>query len=104
MTGVVRNMAKKHGHYCKGWREYKSNERFSGSGYAAHICKKCAALPAAQQSEEMVLTKLWNLPWQLSTQQREWLRGLRNDSRPEVASAAKKLIITTALVVFFNQS
>ena len=85
-------MAKKHGHYCKGWREYKSNERFSGSGHAA------------QQLEEMVLTKLWNLPWQLSTQQREWLRDLRNDSRPEVASAAKKLIITTVLVVFFNQS
>lgn len=84
-------MGKKHGHYCKVCGEYKSNESFSGSGHAAHICKKCAALPAAQRSEEMVLTKLWNLPWQLSTQQREWLRGLRNDSRPEVASAAKEL-------------
>lgn len=84
-------MAKKHRHYCKVCREYKSNESFSGSGHAAHICKKCAALPAAQRSEKMVLAKLWNLPWQLSTQQREWLRGLRNDSRPEVASAAKEL-------------
>mgnify|MGYP007003728898 CR=1 FL=1 len=84
-------MSKKHGHYCKVCGEYKSNESFSGSGHAAHICKKCAALPAAQRSEKMVLAKLWNLPWQLSTQQREWLRGLRNDSRPEVASAAKEL-------------
>ena len=91
MTGVARNMAKKHGHYCKVCGEYKSNESFSGSGHAAHICKKCAALPAAQRSEKMILTKLWNLPWQLSTQQREWLRDLQNDSRPEVASAAKEL-------------
>lgn len=36
-------MAKKRGYYCKVWGEYKSNEGFSGSGHAAHICKKCAA-------------------------------------------------------------
>lgn len=84
-------MSKKHGHYCKVCGEYKSNESFSGSGHAAHICKKCAALPAAQRSENMILTKLWNLPWQLSTQQRDWLKGLQNDSRPEVASTAKEL-------------
>ena len=84
-------MNKKHGHYCKVCGEYKSNESFSGIGHAAHICKKCAALPAAQRSEKMILTKLWNLPWQLSTQQREWLKGLQNDSRPGVASSAKEL-------------
>lgn len=84
-------MSKKHGHYCKVCGEYKSNESFSGSSHASHICKKCAALPATQRSENMILTKLWNLPWQLSTQQREWLKGLQNDSRPEVASAAKEL-------------
>ena len=84
-------MKRKHGHYCKVCGEYKSNESFSGSGHSAHICKKCAALPAAQRSEKKILTKLWNLPWQLSTQQREWLKGLQNDSRPGVASAAKEL-------------
>lgn len=84
-------MSKKRGHYCKVCGQYKSNESFSGRGHAAHICKKCAALPAAQRSEDMTLTKLWNLPWQLSQQQRDRLRGLRNDSRPEVASAAREL-------------
>ena len=84
-------MAKKCGHYCKVCGEYKANERFSGRGHAAHICKKCAALPAAQRSEDMTLTKLWNLPWQLSAQQRDWLKGLRNDSRPEVSSTAREL-------------
>lgn len=62
-------MSKKHGHYCKVCGEYKSNESLSGSGHAAHICKKCAALPAAQRSETMILTKLWNLPWQLFAHQ-----------------------------------
>ena len=84
-------MAKKCGHYCKVCGEYKANERFSGRGHAAHICKKCAALPAAQRSEDMTLTKLWNLPWQLSALQRDWLKGLRNDSRPEVSSTAREL-------------
>lgn len=84
-------MSKKHGHYCKVCGEYKSNESFSGSGHAAHICKKCAALPATQRSAAMILTKLWNLPWRLSAQQRDWLKGLQNDSRPEVASTAKEL-------------
>lgn len=35
---------KKHGHYCKVCGEYKANEKFSGKGHAAHICKACAAL------------------------------------------------------------
>ena len=42
-------MSKKHGHYCKVCGEYKSNESFSGSGHASHICKNCAALPATQR-------------------------------------------------------
>ncbi len=60
-------------------------------GHAAHVCKKCAALPAAQRSENIILTKLWNLPWQFSGQQREWLRRLRNDSYLDVASTAREL-------------
>lgn len=84
-------MARKYGHYCKVRGEYKSNESFSGSGHAAHICTKCAALPAIYRSEAMILTKLWNLPLRLSAQQRDWLKGLQNDSRPEVAFTAKEL-------------
>ena len=34
---------KRHGHYCKVCGEYKANEKFSGKGHAAHICKTCAA-------------------------------------------------------------
>ena len=54
---------KKRGHYCKVCGEYKANEKFSGKGHAAHICKTCAALPPEKQAEEMTLTRLVNLPW-----------------------------------------
>jgi len=33
---------KPHGHYCRICQQYKSNEKFSGRGHAAHICKACA--------------------------------------------------------------
>ena len=49
---------KRHGHYCKVCGEYKANEKFSGKGHAAHICKTCAALPPEKQAEEMALTRL----------------------------------------------
>lgn len=65
---------KKRGHYCKVCGEYKANEKFSGKGHAAHICKTCAALPPEKQAEEMALTRLVNLPWRLSKEQLSWLK------------------------------
>jgi len=65
---------KKRGHYCKVCGEYKANEKFSGKGHAAHICKTCAALPPEKQAEEMTLTRLVNLPWRLSKEQLSWLK------------------------------
>ena len=36
-------MSKKpHGHYCRICQQYKANEKFSGRGHTAHICKACA--------------------------------------------------------------
>lgn len=32
---------KQQGHYCRICGEYKANEKFSGKGHAAHICKNC---------------------------------------------------------------
>lgn len=53
---------KKHGYYCKVCGEYKANEKFSGKGHAAHICKKCAALPPDVRSTQMIENKLLSLP------------------------------------------
>ncbi len=82
---------KKHGHYCKICGEYKSNESFSGKDHAAHICKKCSSLSPAERSGEMTLTRMMNLPWYLSKEQKAWLKGLQNDRRTDIAETAKEL-------------
>ena len=42
---------KPHGHYCRICGQYKANEKFSGRGHAAHICKACHTLPIARRNE-----------------------------------------------------
>ena len=79
---------KKRGHYCKVCGEYKANEKFSGKGHAAHICKTCAALPPEKQAEEMTLTRLVNLPWRLSKEQLSWLKKRMKDRRDAVRTLA----------------
>ena len=79
---------KKRGHYCKVCGEYKANEKFSGKGHAAHICKTCAALPPEKQAEEMTLTRLVNLPWRLSKEQLSWLKKRMKDKRDAVRTLA----------------
>ena len=59
---------KKHGHYCKVCDEYKANEKFSGKGHTAHICKKRAALPPDVK----------------------WLNNKAHDKRPEIRKLAQK--------------
>ncbi|MCI8526911.1 MAG: hypothetical protein HFF17_13565 [Oscillospiraceae bacterium] len=90
-------MAKKksgrpHGHYCKICGEYKANEKFSGRGHAAHICKACSRLSAAEQAEAMTINRLMNLPMgRLSANDKAWLENRLHDHRPEVASLAQEV-------------
>ena len=76
-------------HYCKICGEYKSNESFSGKGHAAHICKKCAKLPAAVREERILINRIDSLPFRLSKAQRKWLEGLRADEREAVRREAE---------------
>ena len=80
---------KSHGHYCKICGEYKANEKFSGKGHAAHICKACQSLPVEERNKEEILTRMMNLPFHLSKEQISWLKKHRKDKRPEVSEAAK---------------
>ena len=80
---------KSHGHYCKICGEYKANEKFSGKGHAAHICKACQSLPVEERNKEAILTRMMNLPFHLSKEQISWLKKHRKDKRPEVSEAAK---------------
>ena len=81
---------KKHGHYCKVCGEYKANEKFSGKGHAAHICKSCASLSPEKQAEQMTVNHLLNLPWRLSKEQISWLKNRMKDKHPEVRALAKE--------------
>ena len=81
---------KKHGHYCKVCGEYKANEKFSGKGHAAHICKSCASLSPEKQAEQMTVNHLLNLPWRLSKEQISWLKNRMKDKCPEVCALAKE--------------
>ena len=80
------------GHYCKICGDYKANEKFSGKGHAAHICKACSQLSAAEQAETMTINRLMNFPMgRLSVSDRGWLENRLHDQRPEVASLAKEI-------------
>ena len=79
-----------HGHYCKICGENKANEKFSGKGHAAHICKACSRLSAAEKAERMTLNRLDNmLSGSISKEQKKWLENRLHDHRPEVADAAR---------------
>ena len=82
---------KSHGHYCKICGEYKANEKFSGKGHAAHICKACQSLPVEERNKEEILTRMMNLPSHLSKEQISWLKKHRKDKRPEVSEVAKAI-------------
>ena len=81
---------KKTGHYCKICGEHKANEKFSGKGHAAHICKSCAAMPLEERNQAMTLTRILNLPWYLSKEQCAWLKKRCHDDRPAIKEAAQQ--------------
>lgn len=82
---------KRHGHYCKVCGEYKANEKFSGKGHAAHICKSYAKLPPEEQAEQLTLTRLSTLPAYLSRAEIDWLKKKCGDRRPKVRELAEQV-------------
>ena len=83
---------KPQGHYCKVCGERKSNESFSGKGHAAHICKACSRLSPQQQTEQMTLNRLSELPTRyLSNSEVKWLKNRISDHRPAVRELAREV-------------
>lgn len=83
---------KAQGHYCKICGQRKSNESFSGKGHATHICKVCSRLTPAEQSEEMTLNRLMNLPMlRLTDAEKKWLKNRTHDEREAVRTAATQI-------------
>ena len=44
-------------HYCKICGRRKSNEKFSGSGYTAHICRDYAKLPKEKRDDMQTIVE-----------------------------------------------
>ena len=81
-----------HGHYCKICGQYKANEKFSGKVHAAHICKACSGLSAAEKAEAMTINRLMDFPvGRLSASDKNWLENRLHDKRPEVAELAREV-------------
>ncbi len=89
-------MAKKkkrpQGHYCKICGKYKANEKFSGKGHAARICKSCSRFSAAEKAEMQTMNRLIGLPLRhLGQSEKKWLENCVHDRRPEVAELAREV-------------
>lgn len=81
-----------HGHYCKICGEYKANEKFSGKGHAAHICKSCSRLSAAEKAAAMDINRMMSFPMHhLSDSEKKWLEDRTYDKRQEVADMAQEI-------------
>ena len=93
-------MAKKkryRGHFCKVCRKILPNEKFSGKGHAAHICKKCTRKAKARKSEDTAITRIYSVlscP-NLSRDDREMLEKYARSGRERIRSRA-----LTVLAVF----
>jgi len=91
-SGKAKQPPKPHGHYCKICGEHKANEKFSGKGHAAHICKACASKSPAEKSEDMTMNRLRGMAFRyLSESEIKWLKNRRNDSRPQVKELAREI-------------
>ena len=55
---------KRQGHYCKICGEIKANEKFSGKGHVAHICKSCTSLSIERKNELQRINKVKKNIWQ----------------------------------------
>jgi len=91
-SGEPKRPPQHHGHYCRICGEHKANEKFSGKGHAAHICKACASKSPAQKSEDVTINRLHDMAFRyLNEAEMKWLRNRRNDSRPEVQELARQV-------------
>jgi len=80
------------GHYCKICDTYKANEKFSGRGHNAHICKACAAMSPAEQAEEMTVNRLFRMGTRyINKEELKWLKNRMTDKRPAVKAIANDL-------------
>ncbi|MDL2230202.1 hypothetical protein LJB87_00205 [Alistipes sp. OttesenSCG-928-L06] len=60
------------GHYCRICGKHKANEKFSGKGHSAHICKNCSSLPLARRNEMERMNRVGRIADKLRLTKEEW--------------------------------
>jgi RimJ/RimL family protein N-acetyltransferase len=86
---------KRQGHYCKVCGERKANEKFSGKGHAAHICKACSKLSVSQQNEQQRINRITGIGMNffIPKEKLGLLKKYAGDKRyPEAAQYAKDML------------
>ena len=78
------------GHYCKVCGERKSNEKFSGKGHAAHICRECEKLSPEKRNELQTINRIMNLPFWLKKDQINWLKKMMKSKNEEIRNVAEE--------------
>jgi hypothetical protein len=86
---------KQHGHYCRICGQHKANEKFSGRGHAAHICKACHALPISKRNELAHINEIERISesFFISKEKQKRLERLAGDKRyPESSEQAREAL------------
>ena len=87
-------MKRYRGHFCKVCGRILPNERFSGRGHAAHICKACAKKPKEKRVEEIALNRIsWACRYgSLSRNNRRMLENYSHSPNERIREAATEAI------------
>ena len=82
------------GHYCRICGRTRPNEKFSGKGHRAHVCKDCTRLPNADRDAIEQKEEIFNYLTQshISAKNTTRLRRLATSSNREVAELAAIVI------------
>ncbi|MDR1593652.1 MAG: hypothetical protein LBS43_04090 [Prevotellaceae bacterium] len=86
---------KRQGHYCKICGEIKANEKFSGKGHAAHICKSCASLPIERRNELQRINRVERISEKFRLTKEEWElleKYSKNKKYPELQEYATDVL------------
>jgi len=86
---------KRQGHYCRICGQWKANEKFSGKGHAAHICKACASLPIERKNELQRINKVERIAEKFRLTKEEWdllEKYSKNNKYPELKEYAADVL------------
>jgi ribosome-binding protein aMBF1 (putative translation factor) len=82
------------GHFCRICGRERANEKFSGKGHKAHVCKDCSRLPAAERERIDIEEELFGFVRQsrISPKNKKRLSELVTHEDPNIKMIADLLI------------